>query len=367
MNSLRLSVLTIIDRYIAKNFLGYFVAGLVVFVTIFMAIEFTSTSMRFSDVGVDVLIRYYQNYLPMIFYQLTPVGAMVATLFTLSSMNRNNEIIALFSMGMSLARISLPILVFISGISIMTFWVGDRLVPIFAQKKNYIFYVEMKKRPGLYSVVRKDKIWYRSDNMIFNIQTLNAEQGTAQGITFYYLDDAWNLIQLIKAKSVTMQNNTWNLEDGTVTLFAEESSFPLTKTFARKTLTVNEDLADVRSAPPSSEGISYKELKKFIQKNKEAGLDTLGLEVDMHAKLSFAMASLVLSLMGIPFTVQKSRSGGNMLNIGVCIFAAFSYWILYSSSLSLGKHGILPPLLAAWAPNVLMGGAAIYLLLRLKK
>lgn len=345
----------------------YFVAGLLVFVTIFMAIEFTSTSMRFSDVSFDVLRRYYANYLPIIFNQLTPVGMMLATLFTLSTMNQNNEIVALFSMGTSLARISLPILVLIGCLSVFSFWIGDRLVPIFAQKKNYIFYVEMKKRPGLYSVVRKNKIWYRSDNMIFNIQTLNADKGLAEGITLYYLDEAWNLVQLIKAKSVVMQNKVWSLETGTVTLFAEESSFPLTKAFAKKTLTVNEDLADVRSAPPTSDAISFGQLKKFIQKNKDAGLDTLRLEVDMHAKLSFSLAGLVLSLMGIPFIVQKSRSGGNIFNVGVCICAAFFYWVMFSASLALGKNGLLPPILAAWLPNLIMGGGATYFLLRLKK
>lgn len=359
-------MLTIIDRYLIKNFLIFFVAGLAVFVTIFMAIEFTSTSMRF-DVGLDVLGRYYQNYIPIIIYQLIPVGAMVGTLFTLSSLNRNSELLALFSLGMSLARVSLPILVMISLISVMTFWIGDRLVPIFAQKKNYTYFVEMRKKPGLYSTVKKNKIWYRSDNTIFNIQTLNAERGAAQGITLYYFDEAWNLIQVIKAKTVTMQNRTWNLEDGTVTLLAEESNFPLTKSFAKKTLTMSEDLADIRSASPTADALSFADLRRFIQKNKEAGFDTLRFEVDMHAKLSFAFAALVLSLMGIPFTVQKSRSGGNMLSIGVSIIVAFSYWVIFSASLSLGKHGTLPPVVAAWAPNILMGSLATYLLLRLKK
>jgi lipopolysaccharide export system permease protein len=360
-------VLTIVDRYIAKNFLLFFAAGLVTFVTIFMAIEFTSTSMRFSDVGMDVLLRYYEFYLPMIVNQLVPVGALVGTLFTLSSLNRNNELMALFSMGLSLARISLPILVLIGGISVVTFWVGDRIVPLLAQKKNYVFYVEMKKKPGLYSTVKKNKIWYRSDNTIFNIRALNPDQGTAQGITLYYFDEAWNLVQMVKAKTVKMSNRLWNLEDGTVTLFDEETSFPLTKEFAKKTLTMGEDLADIKSASPDAESMTVAELSRFIQKNKEAGLDTLNYEVDMHGKISFAFAALIMSLMGIPFTVQKGRSGGNMLSIGIAIVTAFSYWLIFSASLSLGKHAVFPPIFAAWAPNVIMGGLATYLLLRLNK
>jgi lipopolysaccharide export system permease protein len=300
-------------------------------------------------------------------YQLMPVGAMVGTLFTLSTLNRNNELIALFSLGHSLARVSMPILVLISISCVMTFWVGDRLVPYFAQKKNYTFYVEMKKRPGLYSTVKKNKIWYRSDNTIFNIQSLNTEKGLAQGITLYYFDEAWDLVQLIRAKTVTMQDKLWNLEDGTVTLFAQESSFPLTKSFSKKTLTMSDDLADIRSSAPDSESLSLGELRRFIQKNKEAGLDTLRFEVDMYAKLSFAFAGLVLSLMGIPFTVQSNRTGGRMASVGISIGVAFAYWVIFSFSLSMGKHGSLPPFIAAWAPNLLMGGAASYFLLRLQK
>jgi lipopolysaccharide export system permease protein len=164
-----------------------------------------------------------------------------------------------------------------------------------------------------------------------------------------------------------MHNRVWDLDDGTITLFAPESSFPLTKSFGKKTLTMSDELSDIRSASPSSDQLSLSELRRFIQKNKEAGLDTLAYEVDMYAKTSFAFAGLVLSLLGIPFTVQRSRSGGNMASIGISIGAAFSYWVIFSTFLAMGKHGVLHPLVAAWAPNILMGGLATYFLLRLKK
>jgi len=360
-------VLTIADRYIIKNFIGFFLAGLAVFVTIFLAVEFTSTSMRFTDAERDVLIRYYLSYLPIIIYQLMPVGAMIGTLFTLSTLNKNNELIALFSLGHSLARISLPILVLVTLLCGFTYWLGDKVVPVFSQKKNYIWYVELRKRPGMLSTVKKDKIWYRSDNTIFNIQSLNAERGTAQGITLYYFDEAWNLVQLIRAKDVVMHNQVWNLENGLVTLFAAESSFPLTKPFAKKTLTMSEDLADIRTTSPKGEALSMSDLRRFIARNKAAGLDSLRFEVDYHSKMAFAFAALVLSLTGIPFMVQKARAGGNMVSVGLAIGLAFVYWVAFSFSLSLGKNAVLPPLLAAWGPNVIMGCVATFLLFRLKR
>ncbi len=357
---------TIVDRYLAKNFFSYFVAGVIVFTVIYFGIDYTSTSMRF-HASTDVMIQYYKYYLPIIVYQLLPVGGMVGTMFTMSSLSRNNELTALYSLGYSLARISLPVLSCLTVMCMLTYWVGDHIVPYVAQKMSYVYYVDLEKTPGLYSTVEKNKIWYRSENTIFNISYLNAANRSAQGITLYYFNSAWDLVQLIKAKSVKMDKMTWHLHDGSVTLFAKESSFPLTKTFKNKTLTVGEDLADFSANPPDSQTLSSSQLQSFIHKNKDAGMDTLGYEVDLYAKMSFAFAGLVLSLMGIPFTIQRARAGGNMLNIGLCVGIAFIYWVFYSASLAMGKHGVLPPLVAAWGPDVLMGGAATAALVRLKR
>lgn len=356
----------IIDRYISKIFIVYLLGGLLVFATIFVAVDFMSFAMR-NDASTSVLLRYYMYYAPTIVYQMIPVGCLLATIFTLSTLNKSNELIALFSVGTSLARVSAPIMVLVALVSGVSFWLSDRVLPGFAQKKNYIEYVEIRNRPGLYSTVTTNKIWYRSENVLFNIQTLNAEQAKAQGLTLYYFDAAWNLIQLISASRVEMKDSVWELKNGTVTLFASESSFPLTKSFKSKAITMNEDVADLQSSANSSDIMSLGELRKFIKKNKEAGLDTLRYEVDYHSKFGFAFAAFVMSMMGIPFSVTRQRSGGAFMNVGLCIGLAFVYWMLYSSSVTLGKHGVLPPVLSAWLPNGLVLALSFFFLLRLKK
>lgn len=357
----------IIDRYTSRLFLGYFIAGLVVFATLFLAVDFLSFAVKNSDVSTQILLKYYAYYTPGIVYQMLPVGALVATVFTISSLNKSNELTALFSLGTSLARVSAPILILIGIISVLAFWMSDRVLPRFAQKKNYVYYVDIKKRPGLYSTVNTNRIWYRSENVLFNIKTLNTEAAKAQGLTLYYFDAAWNLIQMVTAKSMEIKGNIWELKDGTLTLFAPENSFPLTKSFETKQVTMNEDMADLTSTGNSSDIMSLGELSRFINRNKEAGLDTLRYEVDYHAKFGFALAAFVMSLLSIPFSVSRQRSGGAFVNIGMCLGLAFFYWVLLSSSITLGRHAYLPPILAAWGPNLVIMGLAIYLLLRLKR
>ena len=46
---------------------------------------------------------------------------------------------------------------------------------------------------------------------------------------------------------------------------------------------------------------------------------------------------------------------------------AVCYWILFSLSISLGRGGVVPPLMAAWLPNAVFAGAGLTSLLTLKR
>ncbi|MGZ3798506.1 MAG: LptF/LptG family permease, partial [Pseudobdellovibrionaceae bacterium] len=232
---------------------------------------------------------------------------------------------------------------------------------------NFILYNDIEKKPSLFSVVKTNKIWYRSKNAIFNIKTLSVKGDRAQSLTLYFFSPDWDLLQMITADKVELNGNSWNLIDGSVTVFTGNSSFPLTSQFKTKKIIMGEDAKDLQSTGQASEMLNQAELSRFIERNKEAGLDTLRYEVDYHSKFSFDFAGLVMCLLGIPFSVGKARSGGSMMNIGIVILLVFSYWILFSSSITLGTHGHLNPVLAAWAPNLVMGGLAYFFMLRLKR
>ncbi len=316
---------------------------------------------------MGTVIAYYAYSLPAIIHQMMPVACLIATVFTLSGMNRSNELTALFSMGTSLARISAPILVIVICMSIFLLTIGDWLLPALNQKKNYVYYVDIQKKPGLYSTVKTNKIWYRAKNIILNIKTLNAESASAQGLSLYYFNDAWDLVQTISAENLKINGRSWLLNKGSVTLFAEESSFPMTQGFETKEVEMEPDTFDLQQSTNSADVMTMGQLKSFIVKNKEAGFDTLQYEVDYQSKISFAFAGFVMTFIGIPFCARHTRQGGMATNIGIVILLVFVYWTLYSSALTIGKHGTIPPILAAWAPNILMITASIFLLIRQKK
>jgi lipopolysaccharide export system permease protein len=298
--------------------------------------------------------------MPEIIYRMSPMACLLGTVFTISTLNKTNELVALYSLGTSLLRITAPILLWVAVISVGIFALSDRVMPDFAKQKNFVFYNDLKKNPSLYSMVRNEKIWYRSKDTIFNIKTLNESTKEAQGLTLYYFNEKWELIQMITAQTVQMSGQQWTLLKGSVTLMAEDSSFPLTSQFDKKTIVMTEDAKDLSSTANTSDVLSLGELSSFIKRNKEAGLDTVAYEVDYQAKYGFALAALVMTLVGIPFSVSRTRSGGMMLNVGICLGLVFVYWICYSSAITLGNHGQIPPVIAAWFPNIAMAGLGLY-------
>jgi lipopolysaccharide export LptBFGC system permease protein LptF len=88
-------------------------------------------------------------------------------------------------------------------------------------------------------------------------------------------------------------------------------------------------------------------------------------EVDLHRKVSFPWVTLIMTFIAVPFAVTTGRRGA-MYGIGLGIVLAIVYWTTTSVFAALGAGGIIMPLLAAWAPNIVFAAAAAYLLLTVR-
>ncbi len=116
---------------------------------------------------------------------------------------------------------------------------------------------------------------------------------------------------------------------------------------------------------PDAERMSYQQLDRYIDDLSASGVDVVALRVELARKLSFPFVTLILTLIAVPFAVSAGRHGA-LYGIGIGIVLAISYWIVISIFAAIGSAGLLTPLLAAWAPNVLFGGSAVYMLLAVR-
>jgi lipopolysaccharide export LptBFGC system permease protein LptF len=116
---------------------------------------------------------------------------------------------------------------------------------------------------------------------------------------------------------------------------------------------------------PDERFMSYSQLRAYTAGLRASGFDVSAQLVALERKLSFPFVTIVMTLLAVPFAVTTGRRGA-MYGIGVGIVLAISYWVAISIFAALGTGGVMTPVLAAWAPNLLFGAGAGYLLLTVR-
>ena len=119
-----------------------------------------------------------------------------------------------------------------------------------------------------------------------------------------------------------------------------------------------EDFARGRERP---ERMGFRELREYIGRLERLGRPSRRWEVDLHLKLSFPFANLVLVLLGLPLGVGRR---GRVVGFGLSLLISFLYYSTVRAGQVMGREEVLPPLLSAWLGNILFGGMGVWLFLR---
>jgi lipopolysaccharide export system permease protein len=357
-----------LHRYVIREFLKIFGLSLSSLVLIYVVVLFFQKMNLFSQYNAPFhLIFVYLLYkIPEVIFQWTlPYAILLATLLTLSSFSRNSEITAMKAGGVSLYRITFPLLLIALIISFFSFLGNEYLVPVTYQKTRYLLDVKVRKEKPA-SFFKNYKIWYRSDHRILNIQLLDPYSKVLSGFTLYEFDDRFRCIKRVDAPQVKWVKGGWWIYDGTIREFREDGSTQVTP-LDKTEFNLGEDWESLRRIGRNSEEMSYGELWTYIQKIQASGYDATRYLVDLYSKLSTPLLSLIMVLIGIPFALKTSRSGGVALSIGSSVMIGFAYGVIFYVFVSFGKSGVLSPFLACWIPTVLFGLAGILTLLSIRQ
>jgi lipopolysaccharide export LptBFGC system permease protein LptF len=85
------------------------------------------------------------------------------------------------------------------------------------------------------------------------------------------------------------------------------------------------------------------------------------VDAQIHRRLAFPLASLLLGVLGVPLGIRPLRTGrsaGAIIAIGVMAI----YWVLFTTGEIAAERGLLPAWLGLWAPNLLVLGLAVLLI-----
>jgi lipopolysaccharide export system permease protein len=162
--------MTIITRYLIREVIKVFFLAFIAFATIFQLLDFFDKLDNFMERSVHwgTVAAYFFCQIPFVTQHMLPVAILLSSVITLGIMSRNRELVALKSSGLSLIRLSYPLILVSCCLALFLFIMNETLLPSLEEKKNRIWQSEVQRKP-LQTFFRNEKVWYRGKDIIYHI------------------------------------------------------------------------------------------------------------------------------------------------------------------------------------------------------
>jgi len=352
--------MSIIEKYLTREFLKNFLIIISIISGIWIIFDFFDEidTLVESGLGFFKAVFVFFAYIP--FISFIPVSLLLAILFTLGLMNRNNEILALKSSGISVYYLIKSI--FIIGIlfSVVYLILAEQIMPV-VKSKEYEIWAEVKKESDIVKS-KKESTWIKTGTTISRISHFNPRKNAAFNIAVYKFDKEFNLIKRIDAKRGVYRNDGWILYEIIEQRFDKKSGIPAIQIYQKMNSNLELSPDDLSSTVKKSEEMNFGELREYIEEIESEGYDATIYKVDLYAKTAQPFFCIIMCVVGAGIALNKRLRDSLPLIFLSGLGVIFFYYVFYSFCLSIGYGSIIPPFISAWAPNFIflcIGGVAV--------
>ncbi|MBI3456024.1 MAG: LPS export ABC transporter permease LptF [Candidatus Rokubacteria bacterium] len=363
--------LHIVDRYLSREFLTLFAYGLALATVVVIVGDLMTTLDRYIRLKPPVwlILEHFLYRTPPFVYQGLHIVVLMATILLFLNLSRNNELTALKAGGISLYRVSLPIFGLAALVTVGAFSFQEIVLPVLNQKGVEVDEIKIKRRT-LPHLQKRTQIWYRGregagrESRIYHIDLLDPANREMSDISILDLDADFGIRRRWDARRMRWRelDHSWELRDGMLREF-EPGRPDRTQPFRELAVRLPEEFEDFAQIPKAPDVMNYVELRGYIQRLQEAGHKVGKYLVDLYSKTAYPFAHLIMALVGIPFALRSPR-GGRLIGVALCLALGLAYFVVHSAAVALARTEILPPLVAAWAANVLFATLGLFLFLR---
>lgn len=357
----------ILDRYIFAELLVPFLISLSALCFVFLTKELLRLVelLVSKGVGLAAVFKVFFQLLPSFLVLTLPIAGIIASITAFGRLSFDKELVAMRAAGLSLLRLSRPVLLF----SCLVFGLTLAL----SQWGQPWTSVSLKK---LAMCLLSDKLTLALDKGVFNepvphmvIYVSDAQAGPNRRSIFIADDRNQADSRVIVAGDYTLLNDPGSnqaglrLLNGTVHTRPHDVEQYHQVSFATYDLKLSLDKnvcveADKR---PSRQSILV-ELERTEW--RDAGARRRLME--SYKDLAFPTAALILGMLGVPVGIVSKRSGrigGFAVGVGIVI----AYYVLNVLCEFFVTTLVLPPFAGAWLPNALFFAIAVALFIRMNR
>ncbi|NOZ23271.1 MAG: YjgP/YjgQ family permease [Planctomycetes bacterium] len=353
------TLISILDRYIALNFLAYFAVCALALVGLLLLVQTFQMLHKFIDHGFPKMLwllgQYYFYNIPVILANIFPVMTLVGASYCLVEMTKGNEMIALKASGVSIYRIIMPVFGATALIAVLGAANQEWFLPFIGPKIENFKRENNLTRDTLYDKYGRTE----GGQLKYRVHEFNVENAAFQYGEFTRFDPSGNkIIEFIKVdEGQWLEKGKWACRGVHTIKFLEngQQEKAYRDEYTLVTDLTPDDLLQEDFIPGFR---SIHDLRYRIKKEPER----VDLRMALQGRFTHPLSAIILLLIGLPPVIGSERFSRNrVLGIGISLAVGVGFYIVSFVCSHLGKHGYIPtPAIAAWMPVVMFGALGFY-------
>ena len=360
----------ILQRYVLRDVVVYSLLGLFVCTLVIVGQNLLTRLPDLLSAGLSAftVFKLLGIILPSYLSYAVPTSLLFGVLISFGRMSADGEIIAMRASGISIFRMLPPVLM---------------LGGICSLAMGYLlFELEPSSRTRLKSLTRElthvvELLEVGRFKSMGGRTVYVAEKGDEacpyKGILIGDLSESPRPVYInAQCAVIEPEGNTGlklQLRDGSIH-FSDADRERYRRVSFSKLILVADLSEEIAGRAPRGRDLTFSKLLEYRARfaageqpelRGDAGVATIDAQI--HRRVAFPMASVLLGILAVPLgmrPVRSGRSAGAITAIGVMGL----YWCMFQAGELATEAGIVPGWLGLWAPNLLVAALSVYLLRR---
>jgi len=349
----------IVDRHLLREFLTYLASGLAVAAAVFVIVDLFETLDRYarSRPPVGHVLEHFAYRLPAALHQALPVVVLLSSILLFMRLGQHHELTALKAAGVSLYRVASPVLLLAVALGVASFGLQETVLPSLSHRGDEVDRVMVGGEPPRHLHERTD-VWFRgADDRFLRVDRLDPRRQALDGVMLLEVAPPFRVVTRLDADRVRWTSEGWQSQASVLREFGADERVRATAV-GRGAVSLPASLDALGVAPRPPAAMSALELRRDLERVRRHGHPVGSHAVLLHSKLAFPAIHIVFAALAIPCALRWAGSA-RVAGVVLAVAIAAAYWVTNALALALGKAGLLPPAVAAWAANVIFGGLAL--------
>lgn len=315
-------------------------------------------------IGFVSVLNIIAHLMPSFLVLTLPIACLIATISTFSRLSLDKEVVAMKAAGLSLLRISVPVVAFSSlvfGLTLILSQWGQPWTNI-SLKKLALSLIQDRLSIALDTGVFNEPM---PDLLVYIPEPGHGDQTHTRGV---FISDKRDKAKplIIVAKTFRILDDPGRTQLGIRLFDGTIHQAPADPLQYHQVMFSTYDLKiDLSDSIPETEinRPSYPDLIKKLEESGWRDSGALRRLMEYYKDWAFPVASLVLGILGLPVGIVSKRSGKvGGFAIGISIIVV--YYLLNVVGEFLVTTLVLHPFAGAWLPNIILVLTTVFLYYR---